>query len=624
MKQTQSFIAVLCVLLLAAPGGFAQDQNNTGAAPQLETTHHWYSPFSKHYEWRPQPPVSVSNSSRIDALTRAGNLYLSLNEAISLALENNIDIEVQRYNFALADTDLLRARAGSPIRGVSSGGSLVGSSGFPLGPQGGGTASFVSQDPVLNSNLQWGHRTSPQQNTINTGTTSAVTTSKLANFGVTQGFATGGSATLAYNNTLANSNVPFNNLNPATNAFFDLQVQQPLLQGFGLALNNRPIKIAKNNLRVADLTFQLQVMNTVAQLVNAYWTLVSYNDNVTVKKQALALSNRLYSDNKKQVEIGTLAPIEIVRAEAEVASREQDLTVAQTLVLQQETLLKNLISRNGIASPTIADVRIVPTDRIQIPDTEAVIPVQDLVNQALDKRPDLVQSRIQIDNAKIALQGVRNSMLPTINAIGELRNSALTGTVNNEVSPLTGLVPTHSADPFFIGGYGNALTQLFGRNFPDYVIGASLSIPLRNRAAQADMATNQLILRQNELALQKLINSIRADVANALIGVSQARSQYTAAVKSRVLQEQTLDAEQKKLALGASTIYLVIQAQRDLATAQGTEVSALANYAQARTQLDAATGLVLDNNHVEIGEAKAGRVAKPPAPIPDVDKNKNK
>ncbi len=472
--------------------------------------------------------------------------------------------------------------------------------------------------------MQWGHRTSPQQNTITTGTTSLVTTSKLFNYGVTEGFATGGSATLSYNNTLANANSPSNNLNPATNSALDLQITQPLLQGFGLALNNRPIKVARNNLRVTDLGFQQQVMNTVAQVVNAYWLLVSFNDNVSVKKQALALSERLYSDNKKQVEIGTLAPIEIVRAEAEVASRQQDLTVAQTNVLQQETLLKNLISRNGIANPTLEDARIVCTDRIRIPDVEPVIPVQDLVAKALDKRPDLAQSRIQIDNTKIVLQGTRNSMLPSLNLFADVRNSGLAGTVNSQPDPRTGLIPSHSQlDPFFIGGYGSVLSQLFGRNFPDYSVGVALTIPLRNRAAQADMATQQLNLRQNELSLQKLINSIRSDVANALIGVQQARSQHQAAVKSRVLQEQTLDAEQKKLALGASTIYQVIQAQRDLATAQGLEVSALATYAQARTQLDVATGAVLDANNVEVGEAKVGKVAKPPAPIPDLTNPNN-
>jgi len=625
MKQAQSSIAVLCVLLLAAPVGFAQDpQPPSEARVQMETLpHHWYSPFTNRYMWREAPPVSVSNSGRIDALMRAGQLYLSLNEAIALALENNIDLEVQRYNFALADIDLNRARAGAAIRGVPTGGGLVGSSGSPLGPAGGGTASFVSLDPVLNSTMSWGHLTNPQQNTITTGTTSLVTTQKLLNYGVTQGFITGGQATLGYNNNLGNQNSPSNNLNPATNSSLQLQVTQPLLQGFGLAYNNRPIRVARNNLRVTDLVFQQQVMNTVAQVVNAYWTLVSFNDNVVVKKQALALSERLYSDNKKQVEIGTLAPIEIVRAEAEVAARQQDLTVAQTNVLQQETLLKNLISRNGIANPAISDARIVPTDRIRIPDVEAVIPIQDLVAKALDRRPDLGQSRIQIDNTKIVLQGTRNSMLPTLNAFANLANRGLAGSVNTQPDPRTGIVPTHTADPFFIGGYGNVLSQLFGRNFPDYTVGVQLSIPLRNRAAQADMATQQLNLRQNELGLQKLINSIRSDVANALIGVQQARSQHQAAVKSRLLQEQTLDAEQKKLALGASTIYQVIQAQRDLATAQGLEVQALATYAQARTQLEVATGSVLETNNVEIGEAKSGRVAKGPAPIPEINNNNN-
>jgi outer membrane protein TolC len=490
----------------------------------------------------------------------------------------------------------------------------------------------LSYDPAVTGNLNFGHTTAPQSNTTVTGTPALVTANRTANFGFSQAFATGGSVALAYNNIVQEQNSFRNTINPTTTSALDLQITQPLLQGFGLALNNRTIRIAKNNLKAADQVFKQQLINAVANVVQVYWNLVASNQNVDVKKRALDVSQKLYDDNKKQVEIGTLAPIEIVRAEAQVAADQQALVAAQSAVLQQETVLKSALSRNGLASPTIADVRVVPTDPIRIPEVEAVEPVQDLVSRALDNRPDLAQSRIQIENSQIALKGTRNAMLPTLNAVGDVRSNALIGSQNTILGPcsstnlancvvtpngLVGAPPV--ADPFFLGGYGGILGQLFGRNFPTYSIGLNLNVPLRNRAAQANVATATLNLRQNELQTQRQINQIRVDVQNALIAVQQARAQYQAAVKQRVLSEQTLDADQKKLALGATTVFQVIQDQRDLATAAGNEVTAEAAYAAARVQIDVATGATLQNNNVEFEEAKSGHVARPPSPLPAVD-----
>ena len=341
---------------------------------------------------------------------------------------------------------------------------------------------------------------------------------------------------------------------------------------------------------------------------------------VNVQTQAVGVAQTLYDDNKKQVEIGTLAPIEIVRAEAQLATGQQALVAAQSVKLQLETVLKSAISRNGIASPSISEAKLMLTDRIQIPAVEAIEPVQDLISKALDSRPDLAQSRIQIENSDIALTGTRNALLPSLNAVGQIRNNALVGSQNTVIGPpsaTTGLLQNPPiADPFFLGGYGGILAQLFGRNFPTYAVGLNLSIPLKNRAAQANMATASLNLRQNQLFVQRQINQIRVDVQNALIGVNQARAQYQAAVKGRVLQEQTLDADQKKLALGATTVYQVIQDQRDLTTAAAAEVAAQAAYATARVQLDVASGMTLQNNSVEFSEAKAGHVSKAPSALP--------
>jgi outer membrane protein len=648
MKQVQPTIALLCVLLASAPQGFAQQNSgqDNPRAPQLESERpHWYSTFTRPYEARTVPPVNVSNSSRLDSLVRAGTLYLSLADAIALALENNLDIELERYEFSLAEADLLRAKAGAAIQGVptnvqpgvpSGAGAILGSSSSGLAAAGSPSplGAGLSYDPVLTGALNFGHTTNPQSNTVTTGTSALITANKTANFGISQAFATGGSASLAYNNNHQEQNSFRNTIDPTTVSALDLQVTQPLLQGFGLALNNRTIRIAKNNLRAADYVFRQQLLNTVANVVQLYWNLVASNRNVDVKKRALEVSQKLYDDNKKQVEIGTLAPIEIVRAEAQVASDQQALVAAQSAVQQQETVLKSALSRNGLASPSIAEVRIVATDPIRIPEVEAVEPIQDLVSRALDNRPDLAQSRIQIENSQIALKGSRNAMLPTLNAVADMRSNALVGTQNVITGPCTGnfancevtpkglvAVPP-IADPFFVGGYGAVLGQLFGRNFPTYSIGLNLNIPLGNRAAQANLATATLNLRQNELQVQRQINQIRVDVQNALIAVQQARAQYQAAVKQRVLEEQTLDADQKKLALGATTVFQVIQDQRDLATAAGNEVTAEAAYAAARVQIDLATGMTLQNNNVEFDEAKVGHVARPPSALPAGDVNR--
>jgi outer membrane protein len=651
MKQIRSYVAVLCAWQMMLAPVFGQQQSGQQSAgqetkqesprgPQLDTERpHWYSSMTRPYESKYVPPVSVSNSTRIDSLMRAGKLYLSLQDSIALALENNLDVEIERYGFSLADADLLRAKSGAAIQGIQTnvlpgvpagGQQLLGSvsSGLAAGGAASPLGAGQSFDPVIISNVNFGHTTAPQSNTITSGTPALVTENTTANFGVSQSFVTGGTATLSFNNTDALQNSFRSSVNPVTNSFLDLTYTQPLLQGFGIALNNRTIRIAKNNLRAADLVFRQQLTNTVSNVVSLYWNLVAAVSAVEVRKQAVSVSQKLYDDNKKQVEIGTLAPIEIVRAEAQLAQNEQALVAAQATVSQLETVLKSAISRNGLASPTLTDATIIATDPIRIPEVEAIQPVQDLVSKALDDRPDLAQSRIQINNAEIALTGTRSALLPTLNLVGDVRNTALAGAQNTVVGPVSSVTGTVQnppiADPFFVGGYGTVLSQIFSRNFPTYTLGFSLNIPLKNRAAQANMVTASLNLRQNQLQIQRLINQIRVDVQNALIALQNARAQYQAAVKQRILQEQTLDADQKKLALGATTVYQVIQDQRDLTTAGFAEVSAQAAYMTARVQLDVATGEVLQANRVEFDEAKKGSVARPPSTVPAVEPNRGR
>jgi outer membrane protein TolC len=389
------------------------------------------------------------------------------------------------------------------------------------------------------------------------------------------------------------------------------------LQGFGLAVNNRNIRIAQNNRQVADVVFKAQVITTVSAVIGLYWDLVSFNENVSVQRQAVALAQKLLDDNQKQVQIGTLAPIEVVRAEAQLATSQQSLTVAETQVLQQEMILKNALSRTGVASPSIADARIVLTDQIRIPEVETVEPIQDLMAKALQERPEVAQNAIQVANSKIGLQGTKSEMRPTLDLVGTFQNNGLAGQINPIPAP-AGQAPRNPAtiSPFFIGGYSTVLAQLFQRNFPNYGLGFNFNVPLRNRTAEADMIRDQLSLRQLEIRQQQQINQVRLDVTNAVIAVQQARAGYNTAVKARILQQQTLDAEQKKYALGASTNFLVIQAQRDLATAESTEVTARSTYSKAKVQLDQAIGRTLEANNIQIDEAIRGRVSRAPSALP--------
>ncbi len=650
-------IALLCAVLIAVPPLAAQTPSP--AAPnrtQVEMPAYGqpeghFPRLTRNYRAVSVAPVNLTNSYRLESLIRAGNLYLSLQDAIALVLENNLDIEIQRYGAQEQDANILRAQAGGALRGVTpsvqngatsaglgvgqatgvtqsaaTNASNAGSSQGALVQQTGTT--IPSFDPTLSGVLQWQHISQPQASQLVTGTTALVQGVNTQQLQISQGFATGTSYNLGYSEQRLASNNFNNAYNPFRTGSFTLTVRQNLLQGFGRALNNRNIVIAKNSREQSDLQFKQQVITTVTSIINLYWDLVSFNDDVKSKQQSLAYNERLFSDNKKQVDIGTLAPIEIVRAEAAVATSQQDLILSQTRVLQQENTIKNALSRNGVASPTLADAHVIPTDHIQIPDVEPIQPYQDLVATALSARPELAQQRITITNNQVNARGSRSELLPSLQAFFTVANNGLTGDPSTLVNPNGGTPVTGDAgtptpvtqprvvNPFFVGGFGNLFNQLFSRNFPDYSAGLSLNIPLRNRTARADYVIDQLTLRQSELQLQRQENNIRLEVRNAIIGIQQARGSYQAAVKARVLQEQTLDAEQKKLALGASTIFNVILVQRDLATAQTNEVSASSSYVKAQVELARATGQTLQTNNISVDEAFRGSVSRAPSPLP--------
>lgn len=655
MHRLQPALALLCITLLVCPSTYgqapqtpvapaAQQPGVPGARSQPEMPpftrpDEGWAKWTRNYRPTEVPPINLSNSNRLEMLIKGGNLYLSVQDAIALALENNIDIEVQRYGALVQDANILRAQAGGALRGttpgvasgptsasaVSTTPGIATSASATAGAASSNSGALVQQtgaaipnfDPTVNATLQTGHFTTPQNNSVVAGITALVNNQTNAQVNLTQGFATGTNYTFGYSEVRSSLNSPTYTFNPNLTGSLTLTVTQKLLQGFGRALNNRNIIIAKNTREQADLVFRQQVITTVSAIINLYWDLVSFLDNVKSKQEALAYNQRLYSDNKRQVEVGVLAPISIVQAEASVATAEQELIVAQTQVLQQETIIKDALSRSGVQTPTLAMAHVIPTDRIRIPEADPVMPYQDEVSLAMQSRPELAQLRITLENNKINARGSRAELLPTLNAFVTLDNNALAGAANAVKGPTgNSALIAGTANPYFVGGAGTLLSQLFSRNFPDYAVGLNLSIPIRNRAAQADYILDQLTIRQSELALRKLENQIRVDVQNAMIAVQQARIGYRASVKSRILEEQTLDAEQKKLALGTSTVYSVILIQRDLSNAQAAEVAASDTYAKAVNQLDIATGQTFDKYGIQIAEAYKGKVSRMPSPIP--------
>jgi outer membrane protein len=624
MRRPRSFI----VLALCSTAAFAQTSVRIDPVPGTGKIH-W---LTQPYRARPVPPINLSNSARIDSLLHAGNLYLSASDVVALSLENNIDIEVQRYGPLLAREVLRRAQGGGLLRGVGLGvaagassvslaGVTVNTNGAPSSAAGNGVSSgggiitqlgpsIPSFDPTISAFANFQHITVPQSNTILTGTTALVEGLRTYQASYSQTWAFGLTAQATYLNTHTSVNSPFFSLNPFESGDIDLQLTQNLLNGFGSAVNGRNIRVQKNNLKVTDLQFKQQVITTVTAALNLYWDLVGFDEDVKAREQEVSTAQQLFDNNKQQVQIGTLAEIEVTRAQSQLFAARQDLVVSQTNLLQQETILKNALSRAGIATSDLADIHIVPLDNIVIPDKDEVGIPAELVANALRNRVEIEQANINLESNKLNLVGIRNGLKPSLQAFAELTNNGLSG-------QLTAVGALQPGVPYLAGGYGNFLGEIFRRNFPNYSAGIALNIPLRNRAAQSDYVTSELEIRQNELNLQKQMNQVRVDVQNAVIGLQQARARFDAAVQSRILAQQTFDGDRKKYELGASTSYQVVQDQRDLATAQSSEAQAMANYSHARIAYDQALGRTLEVNHISLDEAISGRVQAAPSPIPE-------
>jgi outer membrane protein len=576
------------------------------------------------YQAAEVPPVRLNNAGRFGDKIRGGNLYLTAQDAIAYALENNIDIEIARYNPIVLEWRLERSQAGGALPGVPSASSQASSNTSGQGVLGsqqaagitGGNTGVVRNtsnatvqqigpvtqtlDSVVQESTAFSHRSLPQSNATGSAVQVIVQNQRSYSGSLQQGFVTGGSLTVSFNNRYLNENAPTDVLNPSLAPSLAFSFTHNLLNGFGKAVGGRNITIAKLNLNTSDLTFRTQVSRVLGNVLNAYYTLSGDFDDVKSKQGALDTSRSFLSETSRRQELGSSALLDVTTAQNQVAVATQAFVNTQLALAQQEVLLKNLISRTGLADPELAGVHIVPLDKITVPAAEALPPVSELVKKAFAMRTDLLSTKAGLETSEISALGTRNGLLPNLQV-----------TVNRSTSGLAGvprIVRGGTADPQFVGGVGTALGQVFSQTFPTQSASIGGRMSLENRQAQADYGIDQLSLRQQQLASAKELNQAEVDVLNAVVALRQSHGRFDAAVESRTLQQKLYDAEQKKFAAGESTTYNVRAQLRDLTNAQGTELASLVTYQNARTYLDQTTGLIIENNKISIADARSGKL----------------
>lgn len=634
---------------------------------QAETVHlHDYSQprpafpkFLQPYTPRPVGVSNLGNSPRIDGLMRDGKIYLSIDDAVALTLENNLDLEIARYNLNIADVDLLRAKSGANILGINTGvvqntpgggvgglggtvGSGTGGTTVAAGGAGTGTNGLVSStlgigspitsfDPVLTGAVQLDKNQTESVNIFSPIPIVAQNT-YTSDFTYAQGFQWGGTLTGGFNNTHLTTNNPTSLLTPQLGSNFQFRFTQNLLQGFGFLPNTRFIRIAKNNREISDVAFRLQIITTVDQVENMYWDLVYAYENVRVQQESLNYLQKALEDAKRQAQVGTVPPIQVVSAQSTVATGQQNLIVAENNLQLQQLLMKNAISRS-IEDPVLAEADVIPTSTMQVPQEETVVPIQDLINDALGHRAELVESRIDLNSRDINIKSVRNSMLPSLQAFVYYGGSGVGGNVNPVVPNCATTTSAFCFDqrrappPFRTStsvGYGTTLSQMVNSTAPDKGVGLALNIPIRNRLAQSNQVRAELEYRQAVVREHQLENQVRIEVRNAQFDVKQNRSAVQAAQSAVDLARQTFDADQQKLKVGLTTQTAILQDAATLTTSESNLVSAKAAYEKSRIELDRATGLLLDHSHIDVADATSGQVTHLPnipyvAPRPDVN-----
>jgi len=671
--QGAASIALLLMSMLTQPG-MAQQTNPTAPAPPQPVTNgttgqaglpqappptltaplylrdtsidytkpksHFWNPIAP-YTATNVPALQFGNPAHLGDLMRDGKIYLSLADAVTLALANNFDIAIQRINLDIADTDILRAHAGSSLRGVSTGlltntiggttttittGGGPGATSTGVGGGGTGVGGIVvstngggplpeNLDPVLSGQLEYQAQSAPQLNTLFSGGLNSLNTDTATyNFNYAQGFLTGTQLTVGFNNNRVTTNNPFSNYSPSLTTSFQATATQHLLQGFGTGVNGRFILQAKNDRRITDSAFRQQVLYTINQVENIYWALVSAYEDEQAKERALAQSSQLTSDNRKQLEIGTLAPLDVVNSDSAVATDKQALVASKTNLEYQQLLMKQAIART-LNDPQLAAAPVIPTDRVALDRlAEEDLSVEDLVKQAYVNNPQIEQAVLNMKNNEITIKAFKNGLLPVVDAYAFYGGSALGGAQNPDALNFNNGLP-YPAGTFPSVGYGTVFQNTFNNNAPNKGVGVNMTITLRNRQAQADQARSQMEYRQSEMRLQQLYTLIRIQVINQQYALTNDRAQVEAAQAARDFAAQSLDAEQKKYKLGASTTALVLQQARNLAVGENTLISATAAYARDRAQLFQLLANTLERYGISLESAAQG-VSGPTPVIP--------
>jgi len=614
----------IAALLLVA-STMIEAQVRTPVQLEMPQSHNPLSPYTADHV----PEPVLTNSPRLDRLIRDGKLYLSLKDAIDLALENNLDLAIARYNLPIADADLLRTRAGGSFLGVNTGvvqgtpgggvggygagapgagaggttggagGAGAGASGLVQSTLGGGTP-VSSYDPALTVATGIEHLTEPLSSTQIYGVPSLQLNTAQVNASYTQAFPTGTSISFEFNNNRQTTNSPDFFLSPALNTYYRFAFQQQLLAGFGFGPNLRYLHIAKNNKKISDIAFKNQIIATVTQVENMYWDLVNAYEQARVNEQSLAFANQTLENAKKQLQLESIPELDVMKAEAEVSRRDQDLTVARTSLQLQESLMKNALTKS-LDDPTLGEMPVVPTDRMQTTNTEAdtAKPILDLIAEGLQNRPELLETDIDLANRQISRKAERNALLPTLSLVGFYGGSGLAGLVPPGVT-------TTSTSPTDLTG---AWQTAFNNSSPDYFVGLNLNIPFRNRVAKADQYRSELEYRQASLRKEQLKKQIRIEIRNAQYALEQSHARVESARKARDLAERSFEITKKEQDLGSGSSYQTMTAQRDLSVAELDLVTAMTTYQKARVELDRTTGATLEHNGVLIQDAVTGTVA---------------
>ena len=627
IARRPNFLARCVAWFLVVVTAMASGQTNASVRFDMPASHNPLRAYSADQVPRPD----LTNSPLLGQLIRDGKLYLSLKDAIRLALENNLDLAIARYNLPIANMDILRTRAGGIFRGVNAGvvqgtpgggvggfgtgapGAGAGGTTGGAGGAGAGAAGLVqstlgvgtpvaSYDPSIIGSVGAEHQTTPLANQQIYGVPSLQSNTRQAGITYSQAFPTGTSFTVEFNNSRQTTNSPFFNLSPILNSMYRFSFQQQLLAGFGFGPNLRYLTIAKNNKKISDIGFKDQVIATITQIKNIYWDLVNAYEQARVNEQSLAFAQQSLDNAKKQLQLDSVPAMDVMRAEAEVSRRDQDLTVARTSLQLQELLIKNAVTKS-LDDPVLEAVPVVPADRFESVETQATEAVQDLIAQALRDRPELAESDVDLVNRQISGKAARNALLPSLALVGFYGGSGLAGPLNpiyNLPTPNSSNVPTD---------YTGSLENAFNNSSPDYYIGLSLNIPLRNRVAKADQYRSELEYRQAELRREQLRKQIRIEVRNAQYALEQTGARVGAARKARDLAQRTFEIMQKEQTLGAGSTFQTMTAQRDLSIAELDMVTAMTTYEKAKVELDRATGSTLEHNGIRVQDAENGTVA---------------